>query len=153
MECSETDPGDSSLASRTAMPTVFLRRLLDRINPHLQGEPGHTTFERQVLGGRWLALRRLGAGLALEDLAHSVGVPAMTLLLLETGLGDTSLAAPGQWQQLSQLLATGQAGASVVGQVIAHALGEGADDLAMQRVMADLLVVDSQPEVTSHLFC
>ncbi len=117
---------------------VFFDRLMSRVDPHHSAVPA-LDQQAQVLAGRWLALQRIRAGLNAVQVAKRLGLPAETLLLLETGLADEALAQDAVWVRLAAMLAEPK-GAAGCESVLNIALGRfgAADTESIVLIEADL---------------
>lgn len=105
----------------------YFERLLDQIHPRQSAEE-LSRRQAQVLCGRWLALRRLRAGLASDTLAAAAGLAAEDLMFLETGLADPELIAAPERQRLAELLGGSADERAPVADIVAAALGEASPD-------------------------
>jgi len=119
-------------------------RLMVRIDPH-QPPIDETLLDAQRACGRWLALRRLRMGLTIRQIAGITLVPEEHIILLETGLGDSSSLTDTARRNLSRNLGTGKDDFDWVERVIAVAQGhaEPLDESVLAPVKAYLDAVDT----------
>lgn len=118
-------------------PAAFLERLLERTNPHAVDSP--TRLQAQLLGGRWLTLRRLHAGVCLETLALRSGIASDTLVLLEAGVASRDMATHSAWLALAHVLSDAYREPSKVALALSLALGRLPEDpLSVSGLITDL---------------
>lgn len=130
----------STLAGDSAQPS-----------PHQCGPHSDTaTWQTRKLCGRWLATRRLHAGITDARIANRTGVDAKTLRLLELGLSDTLAHDDEQWARLALMLADAEQDADLVMAVVQGALGncDGFTETALKRVTDDLRTIAKEASTT-----
>lgn len=125
----------STLADVSAQPSSH------QCDPH-----GSTaTWQTRRLCGRWLAARRLQAGIADAEVANQTGVDAQMLRLVEIGLVDTPAYDDARWERLVQLLVdrVPYPDADFVMAVVQGALGncDWLTDAALERLADDLRTI------------
>jgi len=141
------------LGQATAATTLFasLASTLAEPSPHQCSLYGSTaTWQTRKLCGRWLAVRRLQAGITDARVAERAGVDAKTLRLLEIGLSDTLARDDEQWARLALMLADADHDADLVMTVVQGALGncDGFTENTLERVADDLRVIAKEAATT-----
>jgi len=123
----------STLAGDSAQP------LPHQCGPHRD----MAMWQTRRLCGRWLAARRLHAGITDARVADRTGVDAKTLRLLEIGLADTLAREDEQWARLAVMLADADHDADLVMTVVQGALGncDRFTENALERVADDLRTI------------
>lgn len=121
------------------MLDACFERLLEHLDPHGPQCEADVQLAR-ILCGRWLVWRRLISGHALDQLADQTGIAPQTLMFLETGLADQTLATEDAWLRLAGALATDYSEIGWVRTVLAIALNRtrALSKYVMMRVAADL---------------
>jgi len=120
-------------------------------SPHQCGLHGRTaTWQTRKLCGRWLAVRRLQAGITDARIAARTGVDAQTLRLLEIGLADNLARDDEQWARLAVMLADANHDADLVMAVVQGALGngDGFTESTLKRVADDLRTIAKEAGTT-----
>lgn len=129
----------------TNPPPLFMDRLMARVDPHQPARPDDSLVEAQSACGRWFALRRLHIGLSSKQVANLADVPVENILLLESGLGDSSSLGESARHNLSRHLSMQKSEHDWIKRVIAAAQGypDALDDSVLAPVLAYLDAVDT----------
>jgi transcriptional regulator with XRE-family HTH domain len=118
---------------------------------HPCGLHGDTaTWQIRKLCGRWLAVRRLQAGITDARVADRTGVDAQVLRLLEIGQANDPSSDDEEWMQLALLLADASHDADLVMAVVQAALGncEGFTVGTLERIVEDLRTIAKEADTT-----
>ncbi|HEX5688460.1 MAG TPA: hypothetical protein VFX76_00560 [Roseiflexaceae bacterium] len=131
---------------QSAPSEQYFDRLLDQVDPQ---RPAYETSiaQARIYAGRWLALRRIRHGLSDNQIENRTGIVSPTLLLLEAGLADETLAPAAAWEKLGAALAGRRRAAPNVAAVVDVALGRANTmrSLTMAQVGNDLRHLDRVP--------
>jgi hypothetical protein len=120
-------------------------------SPHQCGLHGSTAmWLTRKLCGRWLAVRRLQAGITDARVADQTGVDAQSLRLLELGLTNDLAYDDEQWERLAVMLANANQDADLVLAVVQGALGADRwfTERTLERVVDDLDTIAKEAATT-----
>lgn len=153
VQTQEVQDAPESEAQRHPIADLFLNRASTAALDHFLGPPGTPAPETvspraRLLAGRWLAARRMCAGLSDQSIAAQTGVDAESLLLLELGLGEARRVTDEAWERLCYALAPDPADADFVMCIMNLALARQPvkEEAVMERLLLDLDIVAGDQE-------
>jgi transcriptional regulator with XRE-family HTH domain len=146
VQTKEDDYERKPLGGKTAATTLFASLASTLASAPAQqpsrqcGLHGSTTWLTRKLCGRWLAARRLHAGITDARVADRTGVDAQSLQLLELGLAHDLAHDSEHWERLAVLLADADHDADLVLAVVQGALGADGwfTERTLEQIVGDL---------------